>query len=256
MKSKDVKKVMVVSDHHIPYIDYKADAVAKGYAKQYKPDYYVINGDLNDCYSISIFDKNPERKYTIKQEIDQTKKYLKGLKNTLPKKTKMFYNEGNHEARIYKKLWKDPEMYDLLSGYVNMKTLLELDKLDIEHRGIDLDYWKKDNGHLKLGDVLIMHGDNRLNGAKGGMNAAINTAKNMRQNTVIGHTHNLNLKYESNPYNDIFGGNSGCLCQMTGTANWQQGFFTFEIIDGKSVNPRTHRIIDGVLYEDGYIYKA
>lgn len=256
MKSVDVKKVMVTGDYHIPYMDYRAYDITKANAKKYKPDIFVINGDFLDCYSISMFDKNPLRKSNLKDEVDLGRKILKDLKESLPKKTEIYLLDGNHDMRIERRLWQDSEMYEVAAEYLNMQNLLQLDKLGIKYVRGDMDYWKKDTGHLRLGDVLIMHGDNRLNGAKGGMNAAINTAKNLRTNTIINHTHNLNLKYESNPYNEIFGGNAGCLCDLTGTANWQQGFFTFELVDEKAVNPQIHKINDGILYENGVVYKA
>ena len=49
---------------------------------------------------------------------------------------------------------------------------------------------------------------------------------------------------------------AGCLCQKIPTANWQQGFITFELYKKKMINPRLHYIFDGMLLEDGKIYKG
>jgi len=256
LKVSEEEKVIVTGDWHIPFIDNKAYNVTKAFCKKYKPDIVVINGDLLDFYRISKFDKNPARKEDVSDNIHLAKEYLKDFKDSLPNKTELYLLDGNHDVRLEQFLWKTPELYSLLSEYVSLNNLLELDKQKIKYLKADADYWKSTNCHLEIADTIIMHGDSRINGAKGGINAAINTAKKIRKNTIINHTHNLNLKYESNGYNTIFGGNAGCLCMKNGMADWQQGILTFEVINDKSENPQIHRIIDGVLYGNSTTYKS
>lgn len=252
------EKVMITGDYHIPFIDEKAYSSMLSYGKKYKPDYFIINGDFLDCYSISDFDKNPARKVGLKEEIELGRKYIKDIRKAFPK-AKIYFLEGNHDNRIERKLWKDSETYEVASEYFNVKDLLELDKYKIEHIKTDMDYWKKDTGHLQLGDVVIMHGDNRLNGASTSKYAgysAKNTMMTLQSSVAINHVHRLALVNHRTPYSNLVGMECGMLAQHTGTANWQQGFVTFELVNNKSVNHRIHRIEDGILYADGKIYKS
>ncbi len=256
MKEKS-EKVMITGDYHIPFIDESAYNSMLSFANQYKPDYFIINGDFLDCYSISVFDKNPSRKHTLKDEIELGKKYLKDLRKKLSN-SKIYFLEGNHDGRIDRQLWKNPEIYEVASEYFSVKHLLELDKFKIDYIKIDMDYWKKDNGHLQLGDVVIMHGDNILNGAstsKYSGYSAKNTMMTLQSSVAINHVHRLALVNHKTPYSELVGMECGMIAQHTGTANWQQGFVTFEIIENKSVNHQLHKITDGKLYADGKIYK-
>lgn len=242
VKEMSIKKVMQTSDYHIPYMDVGAYEVMKQYAKDYKPDVFIINGDMVDFYRISHFDKNPDRKTTVKEELEQAKNILADLRNILPKKTKMYFLKGNHEDRLEKHLWNDEELYDLYRDYINMDNLLDFKKYKVNYIDATSDYWKKDSGHLAIGDTLIMHGDNRLNGAKGGKYAGYNTAIGLRKNVGIGHTHRLWLKGHSNGYDTVWGFEDGCLCQLSGTADWQHGFVTYNFDDTGCFNFELHPI--------------
>ena len=237
------EKVMVTSDYHIPYLDEKAYETMIAFAKKYKPDHFVINGDLIDFYGLSTFDKNPDRKYTVVEEITKTRQVLKNLTKRLPKKTKIYFLEGNHEARLQRYLWRNPELEGLPD--LKLENLLRFKDYKINFIGVDNDYWKKDTGHLQLGNMLIMHGDSRLNGAstsKYSGYSAKNTMMNMQTNVTIGHCHRLAKIYHTTPYGDLVGMECGSLCNYTGTANWQQGFVTFELKNGKIVDATAHHI--------------
>lgn len=250
------KKVMFTSDYHIPFMDDKAYKCMKSYAKDYKPDYFVIGGDLLDFYSLSQFDKNPDRKFGVQDEITAANEMLDDLQSVLPRKTKIIYLEGNHETRLQKFLWKNKELHGMDS--LKLESLLELKERGIKFIGTSHDYWKNDSGHLKLGDVLNMHGDNRLNGAKLSANSgysAINTMKTMLSSVVIGHCHRLSKVHIKTPDRMLTGMEAGCLCNHSGTANWQQGFVTYEFKAGKALNMRTHMIEKGKLYIDRKLYK-
>lgn len=251
----ELEKILIMTDLHVPYQDDKAIDCAIQYGKKmYKPDTIVINGDFLDFYSLSRFDKNPNRKDTVQDDLNMGKNYLEIIRKNFPK-AKIYYLEGNHESRLKKYLYKNIELVSLEA--LKLENLLDLKKYKIEFVGSSPDYWKNktDIGHLKLGDSIIMHGDNRLNGAstsKYSCYSIKNTIHGSTQsNTIIGHVHRLGMYYQSNPYNNIVGVESGCLCQISGTANWQQGFSTFEVVNDKSVNHKTYLIQNGVLMVDG-----
>jgi hypothetical protein len=251
----EITRNMVICDVHVPYQDDNALAVVEAYAAEYKPDVFVINGDLVDFYNLSVFDKNPERKVDVQGELDGAQQVLHSLRSVLPKGCKMYFLEGNHENRLQRYLWRNPELEGLRA--LELPTLLGLEDLNIEFIGVSADYWKKDSGHLNLGDALVMHGDNRLNGAstsKYSGYSAKNTMMGLQKSTISGHVHRLAQVYHTTPYGTLTGIEGGCLCQPTGTANWQQGFVTFETVNGKNINYRLHRIDKGEMFDGKYFY--
>ena len=253
---KNVKKILIFSDLHFPYQDNRAIEVMMEYNKKvYKPTDIVINGDILDFYRLSDFEHNPARKETIQEDINQVKNFFSSLKKYFPR-SRIYYLEGNHENRLQRYLWKNPELISL--DVLKLENMLNLKRRKIKFTPVHNDYWKKGTGHLKLGDTIIMHGDNRANGAKGGKYGCINTMIEMNSNIVMGHNHQLGVNYFTNLYKNLHALNTGCLCQISGMAQWNQGFVTFEQIKGVSYNHRTHQINDGVLLADGvkYVSKA
>lgn len=245
-----MEKIMVISDIHIPYQDDQAVEVMYDFSKKHKPDKLFINGDLVDFYRLSTFDKDPERKDTVKEEIYRARVFLNGLRKANPK-ARMTFLHGNHENRLQRYLWRNPELDGL--DNLQIKRLLNLDKYGIKEVKVDRDYWSSETGHVKQGDAIIMHGDNRLNGAKGGTYAgyaAKNTMLNGINNSIImGHTHRAAIVYHRTPYKTLTGVEGGCLCKIPGNANWQNGFVTFETEKGKNYNYRFHHIVNGKLHE-------
>lgn len=249
------KKVMVTNDYHIPYEDSKSIDMMTKVAKVYKPDIFVINGDFVDFYSLSFWDKNPEH-FDVTHEIERAKGYLKQLRSAVGPKTQMYYLEGNHENRLQRYLWKNPELAQL--DVLKMENLLDLDKYNVKWIGADMDYWKKSSGALNLGNTRIMHGDNRLNGASTSKYSGYsikNTLQTTRKNTIIGHVHRGAIHYNTNEDETLVGIEGGCLCQEIPTANWQQGFTTFELHRGKGYNHRFHHIDNHKLIYDGKVIK-
>jgi len=252
---------MVVSDIHIPYQDHKAVDLSLQYAKKYKPDNLVINGDLLDFYSLSFFDKNPARKTSIQEECDEGFKLLKQYRQAVGNKCKIYLTEGNHEARLQKYLFKNPELESLRA--LRLPELLRLKELNIQYRGVSFDYWKDSKtevGMVELGDTIVAHGDNRLNGFSASKYAGYSAKNSMmngaQKSVVMGHVHRLAIVHHSTPFGTLTGVEEGCLCMPTGTANWQQGFLTFETHKGKNVNYRLHSIKEGKMYEPEGVYNS
>jgi len=252
----NMKKVMICSDIHAPFHDAKAVSILQQYQKAYKPDVFVINGDLCDMYSASKFSKSPERKLNLSSELMACNQVLDDLIKYVPKAKKVLI-EGNHEYRLQQFVWDNPSLAGLDS--LDIKNLLDLDKRDIKIVRAEGDYWKGTDAY-KVGDVVILHGDNRLDGAsysKFSGYSAKNTMFNMSENIVMGHTHRGAIVYHKSPSKTYFGAEGGCLCQMTGNADWQQGFLTMELDDkNKAQNIRFHRIEKGRMYEDGKLYRG
>jgi len=248
-------KVLVVSDIHIPYQDNKAVNIMHQFSKDYKPNKIYINGDLVDFYRLSTFDQDPDRKFTVAEEIYQARIFLSDLRKN-NKDAKITLLHGNHENRLQRYMWTNPELSGLDS--LRLDKLLDLSKYGIKEIKADRDYWSKATGHVKQGDALIMHGDNRLNGASTSKYAGYSAKNTMlngsNQSVIMGHIHRGAIIHHSTPYKTLTGVEAGCLCKIPGTANWQQGFVTFETIKGKNHNYKFHHIEKGILYEDSKTY--
>jgi len=252
MKEKK-ERIMITGDYHIPFQDNKAVDIMLQFARDYKPNHFVINGDLMDFYGISKFDKNPERsgQTSLQQEIDKANDILDKIKKALPIYCKIYFADGNHQNRLQRYLWSNTELFGL--EVLMVENFLRLKERGIKYVTESGDYWKTATGHLLLGDVVVQHGDNRLNGASMSQYSgysAKNTMSRMNMSTCMNHTHRGAVVYHTTPYVRLVGMEAGCLCQKTGTADWQQGFITFEVENKKSYNHKFHLIEKGKLIED------
>jgi hypothetical protein len=63
-------KGATVGDSHSPYHDAKAISLGARVLRWWKPDVLVHNGDNIDCAAISRFDTNPNRAFSIPDEVD------------------------------------------------------------------------------------------------------------------------------------------------------------------------------------------
>jgi predicted phosphodiesterase len=249
MKSLDSKleeRNLVIGDIHIPYQDDKAIKCVLDYSRKYKPDRIIINGDLIDFYTLSVFDKCPERKDSLQDEIDKTKVFLNKLRRGY--KGEIVYLQGNHENRLQRFLWNNPVLVSV--NALSTENLFELKKNNIKEVKVNGDYWSAESGEYQIGDLTIQHGDGRLNGAKYSQNpgyAAFNTLKMKGGNNVVmGHTHRLAMLYNRVGDKSIVGVEGGCLCQTT-RGNWQQGFVTFKSKGKLTYDYEIHRIVNGNL---------
>lgn len=250
VNKKSFIKNLVISDLHIPYHDDKAIEIMLKYGKKYSPHNIVINGDFLDFYKLSNFDQDPDRRDSVAQELIKGKNMLKKIRETFPK-AEIYFLHGNHENRLQRYFWRNPELNGIDS--LELGKLLNFKEFKIKEVKVSRDYWAKDSGHLKIGDLLIMHGDSKLNGAslsKYSGYSAKNTMSGVQSSVLIGHCHRLALVYHKSSSLNMKGIESGCLCQVPGKANWQQGFVTFETHKGKNFNYRLHNIENGCLINE------
>lgn len=132
MVQKEFDKVVVIPDTHQPYHDQESIDTVLNFIRDQKPEYVVLLGDHCDMYSVSGFDKNPERSNQLQYELDETNKFLKDVRKSAGDSAEIIYLEGNHEYRLKKWLWRNPELHGLRS--LSMPSLLGLKDLNISYR--------------------------------------------------------------------------------------------------------------------------
>lgn len=221
---------LVLPDVHFPFHDKRALDKWLGHASDLKPDAVDIIGDLIDCYPLSRFDKNPERRQVLQDELDMATEFLTELRKTVPRKTVIRYSEGNHEQRLRRLLWGPCKQFVGLRG-LTIPTLLDLDKLRIGWHPIGRPY-RVPTGGMPLwfthGEIIRKHA-----GA-----TARATSDRMDESVIIGHTHRQGWVPTT--------GWAGCrhavecghltdykqLEYVSGTPNWQKGWATVSVGKG------------------------
>jgi len=77
------KRILVISDMHIPYHHKDSIKFLKEIKKQFKPDRIINIGDSLDFHAISMHDSNPDL-YSAGQELTEARKYIKELESIFP----------------------------------------------------------------------------------------------------------------------------------------------------------------------------
>lgn len=178
--SRQLGRVLLIPDCHIPYHDQKAFTVMLKAAEVFKPDTIIILGDWMDFYCLSEFDKHPGRASQLDQELQVGNECLTLLDRLGA--TKKVYIAGNHEDRLDRYLARRaPEFH----GMVKLEETLKL-----RERGWQFVPYKQ---HYKLGEIYLTHDTGRA-----GRYAAYQSMTDVGDNTVIGHTHRLSYVIEGN----------------------------------------------------------
>lgn len=214
---KKKQKIVQLTDLHIPHHDKKSLGAVYKFLADFKPNKIVLTGDILDFYQLSKFDKDPARRFTIQDEIDQAYEVLKTLKSLCPE---IHFIKGNHEDRLRKFLWVNPSLASI--KVLELSSLLNLDTLGIEYHNFEYLYKgfrfthgsivRPDSGATAKAELLKYGG-----------------------NMSHGHTHRVGMYLKTDSRGTIGAYEMGCLCELNpeyidGVPNWQQGFgvFTFD----------------------------
>lgn len=177
-QSLGMLKVMATGDWHCPYHDDLAMETFFAAVEKVRPDVVVLLGDQVDCFTLSTFDKSPDRLHSFSDEIRVTNSLLDRLEAY---GCKVHFIEGNHEFRLQRYMArKAPELW----GLVGMPELLKL-----EQRGWT---WHKYRGEaLRIGKMSFKH-----DVGKCGKYAAFHSLEQYGGNITFGHTHRGGTVYQ------------------------------------------------------------
>ena len=172
-----LRRVIATGDWHSPYHDDEAMSVFFAAVDYIRPDVVVLLGDHVDCFTISRFDKTPDRVKSLEDEIAVTNELLDRIKAPV-----VHYCEGNHEHRLPRYLsQKAPELW----GMMSMRKLLKIDE-----RG-----WKWRNYRddaVRIGRMAFKHDVGRC-----GKYASHHSLADYGGNICFGHTHHGGTVYQS-----------------------------------------------------------
>jgi predicted phosphodiesterase len=234
---KASKKILIISDLHIPYHNDDAVFAALEYGLDKEVDTIIINGDLIDFATISRHEKDM-RKRSVKYEIDCTRVFLKGLRAMFPKAL-IVWSYGNHDLRYDKYIMqKAPEIFDI--ELIQLHELLKLKDLNI----IKVDSTQ----YIYAGKLAIFHG-HETGLTSGGVNPARSLRLKLNKSAVTSHFHretkDMGKNLDEHPYSCY---SIGCLCDLFPTYlpvnMWTHGFGYLELNDKGDYNFNLKSIIE------------
>lgn len=212
------KRLLVLSDVHVPYHATEPIERAIEHGLEQGCDAVLLNGDIVDFYSISRFDKNPEQR-DLQREVETAGEWLDWLKAKTG--CKVFYKAGNHDERWDHFIWnRAPELWGLTK--MRLPAMLELAERGVEYIG--------DQRPVLFSGLPILHGHEM---GKGGVAAPVNPARGVflraTHTLMVGHGHRTSQHAESDLWHkETVCWSTGCLCALTPeyarVNKWNWGF--------------------------------
>lgn len=235
----DTRKLVILSDLHVPYHDESAITAAVESAKRMQPDTILLNGDLCDMSAIGFWEKDPAEK-DFAGELKAVREFLVYLRAVFPK-VRLILKIGNHEERFFSYMWrKAPEMSEVFS---DMHSLLHGDKVGLEVVG--------DKRIIQAGKLAILHGHEYGKG-NNPVGAARWAFLKGGEIVVIGHFHRTSEFSFTSAHDKLTTcWSTGCLCTLAPDwlpiNQWNHGFVECEIDKDGMFNLRNKRIRHGVI---------
>ena len=189
------KRILVISDLHIPYHREDAFDFLKEIKKQFKPDTIINIGDELDMHALSFHDTNPDLP-SAGHELSLAKEYIKELENIFPEMTLL---DSNHSSLIYRRGIKHGIPKGFLREY---NDFLNVKKWK----------WVEDL-------VLTLPNGQRCLFTHGKAADVIKVSQIHSMNCVQGHFHSkFRIDFWANPDQLLWGMNVGCLIKQKSMA--------------------------------------
>lgn len=234
----EARRVLVLSDVHLPHQDERALEAALAYGDGYGPDAILLNGDILDFEGLSRFEKPIG--HSVKSELDCGRQFLAHLDHRFPRAQKK-WKKGNHEWR-----W---------DSYFQRKAI-ELEELcrDVwQHFLGTADYGVEvidDKRPVMLGKLMVLHGHEKGKGLQSSVNPARGAFLRLLCSTLEGHGHRTSEHTERTADGRVIACRStGCLCDLhpdyAPLNKWDHSFATVDVAENGDYECRLHRIVNG-----------
>ena len=223
------KRILVISDLHIPYHREDSFEFLKEIKKEYKPDTIVNIGDEIDCHALSFHDHNPDLA-SAGHELVRAKDFIKELESIFPEMTLL---DSNHSSLVYRRAIKSGIPRGYLKEYnefLNVKKWNWVDNLTLTLPNKQRCFFT----HGISADVTKV--------------SQINS-----QSCVQGHFHSkFKIEYWANSDALFFAMQVGCLIQQTSMAfTYSKNFKTKFIMGCGMIIDSTPRLMPMVLNKEG-----
>ena len=154
-QTPSLRTTVITSDHHIPQMDTASYRAVLHLIEDIRPDYHFLAGDILDCHDQSSFIKDPDLSNRTAEAIEQANAMLDELETASPTTiTKIIL--GNHEARLTKRLWENPDLIPFLTGKGKTPDHLLADALSLADREIE---WFPYHTVVNHWGFVISHGE-------------------------------------------------------------------------------------------------
>lgn len=243
-------------DVHFPFESAPGLSLLEQIIADVRPSVIACHGDLLDCYSISRFAKNPQKRISIGEEIELATAHLARISALAPRARRLFF-QGNHEERLARTIAQAAEKPALLelmrlptvARALSWPELLQLDALG----------WEFHEKKYVLFDKLVLKHGSKV--SKWSAYTARAEWEKYAKSGISGHTHRRGA-FEHSDYNGVHGWwEHGCLCDTdpdyVEDPDWQQGFLVVSWSDDRrNFGVEEVRIHDGCAVFRGKLYNA
>ena len=223
------KRILVISDMHIPYHHKDSIKFLKEIKKEFKPDTIINIGDSLDFHAISMHEHNPDL-FSAGYELKEARKYVKELEDIFPVVTEV---DSNHSSLVYRRALKFGMSKEFLRDYGDFLGTKKWKWID------DL--------------TLTMSNGQRCFFTHGKSAEVIKTSQAYSMNTVQGHYHTkFTISYWANPDNIFWAMNVGCLINQKSMAfDYAKNFRTRFIVGCGIILNGIPRLLPMVLNKEG-----
>ena len=223
------KRILVISDMHLPYQHKDAIKFLAEIKKEFKPDRVINIGDLLDFHAISMHTHDPDLA-SAGHELTMARKYVKELESIYPQVTEV---DSNHSSLVYRRAIKYGMSREFLREYG-------------EFLGTKKWKWVDDL-------TLTMSNGQRCFFTHGRSADVLKVSQTMGMSAVQGHYHTkFVISYWSNPDNLFFAMNVGCLInQKSLSMNYAKNFRTRFILGCGVILDGIPRLLPMVLNDKG-----
>lgn len=234
------KRLLILSDIHIPFHSVSALTAAFDYAKKEKPDCVLLNGDTIDFFALSRFLKDPKKR-NFAEELKAFQEFFPILQKTF-KGAKIVFKEGNHEERYQHFLWQ------------KAKELVGVEEFEFENmikaraNGID---FVGDKRIIHANKLNIIHGHEFSSGFFSPVNVARGLALRAKASAIQGHNHQSSEHTQVDINGKVMTTFSvGSLCELhpayAPINNWNNGLCLVDLDqNGEDFEVRNKRIYKG-----------
>jgi len=197
------RRILVMSDLHIPFHDMHAVTEAMKAGRHFGADCVLLNGDVMDNSSLSRhLPDRKQKKLEFKYERDRCEQFLDVLREWFPTAL-IVYKFGNHENRFDLRLMTQaPELAS--DERMSLHELLRLKARNIEY----VEHWR----FINAGKLNIMHGHEiHASGVYPSRTALLKTIDNV----LHSHVHRTSEFSQKRIRGEYLGGwTTGCLCEL------------------------------------------
>ena len=230
------RRVLVLSDIHLPYHDKRALELALSTGKEHKVDAVLFNGDLMDFYAVSRWQKDPRRR-DFAAEIEMGREFLAEVRREFSG-CQIVWKLGNHEERWEAFMYqKAPEIVGVEDFEIQSFMRCKQHKVRVV----------RDMRPVRINRLNILHGHEYRFSITNPVNPARGIYLRAKTSAMVGHLHQTSEHTESNLNGKIETcWSMGCLCNLRPSYSplnkWNHGFAIVDTTGEDDYSVLNHRI--------------